>query len=133
MYSLTARVCSLMSGYTALLKGLFVAKSPEMVEALLKGKADVEATMVRHLEGNQCASQLYSLVTRVFIEGWIHCSDGRGETICNPVGSGGLAEGESQRGSKKEICEAFVGSSARASCLLIARVWVLIGRTEILL
>ena len=49
------------------------SKTPSVVEALLKAKAKMEVKhKVRHLQDHrhapQCASQLYSLVTRVFVD-----------------------------------------------------------------
>ena len=49
------RVCSLKHGYTPLLHAAQYSESPAVVEALIHGKADLEATgSVRHLEGNRC-------------------------------------------------------------------------------
>ena len=49
MYSLPTRVRSLQRGYTPLIVAARFSRSPAIVEALLKGKANVEAKdVVRH-------------------------------------------------------------------------------------
>ena len=66
VYSLPTRVCSLQHGHTPLMLAARCGKSPGIVEALLKAKANLEATDgVRHLEDNRCATHVYSLTTRV--------------------------------------------------------------------
>ena len=67
-------MCSLKYGTTALMPASF--KSPDIVEALLKGKANVEARdNVRHLEGNRCAACLLIAHLCVFVEGQMDSSD----------------------------------------------------------
>ena len=58
VYSLPTRVCSLQGRYTPLLYATFKSSpSPGIVEALVKAKADVNATnKVRHLEDSRCAT-----------------------------------------------------------------------------
>ena len=51
------RVCSLKAALTPLMIAAKFSKCPGIVEALLNGKADLEATnKVRHSEDNRCAS-----------------------------------------------------------------------------
>ena len=65
-------VCSLKNGWSPLMW----AASPAVVEALMNGKANLEATnTVRCLEDNRCAPYMCSLTTRVFIEGRHDSSD----------------------------------------------------------
>ena len=52
------------------------SKSPAVVEALLNGKANLEA-MVRLLEDIRCAPYICPFTTRVFVEGRLDPSDDR--------------------------------------------------------
>ena len=108
--------------------------TPSVVEALLKAKANMEAkNEVRHLQGHRRVPHVFSLlVGGCSLTEWIYCSAISGEILFNPVSGRGLTEGESQHGSKEQG-EAFAGSSARTSCLLIARGWVFVDRTDELL
>ena len=64
-----SHVCSLKAGRTPLMYAAWSSKCPDVVEALMNGKANLEATdTVRCLEDNRCAPYMCSLATRVFVE-----------------------------------------------------------------
>ena len=55
-----ARVCLLQHGYTPLMWAAGFSKSPGIVEALVHGKANLEAiSKVRHLEDNRCVPYVF--------------------------------------------------------------------------
>ena len=56
----------------------YYSKTPAVVEALIHGKVNLEATdKVRYLENIRCGPYMCSLVTRVFVEERLHASDDR--------------------------------------------------------
>ena len=70
VYSLATRVCSLKSsGSNPLIRAAETSKSPAIVEALLKAKANTEAkNKVRHLEDSRCAACILIDHACVFVE-----------------------------------------------------------------
>ena len=59
------------------------SKAPTVVEALLKGKANMEAkNNVRHLQDHRRAPHIFSLlVGGCLLTGRTNCSDGRGAIL----------------------------------------------------
>ena len=70
VYPLPTRVCSLQDNDTPLTLAARYNPSPAIVEALLKGKANIEATNnVRHLEDSRCATCILTAHSCVFVAG----------------------------------------------------------------
>ena len=85
------------------------SKSPGIVEALLKAKANLEArNNVRHLEGSRCAVCILIAHACVFVAVRLHSSDVRCGKLQIPGYRRGIAEGEGERERDKHG-EAFGG------------------------